>query len=151
LGRYYNVPRNNNNNDKSNLQSYFSELASLYNDNSKKPSLDWSKPAFGHKRTYLQKVLTNANKAIEKSTKFINKIKSKQLACVSRAKSIPENATIRKEYITCGKEMCELKHGPYYYAYWKDPESKKLKKKYIGDRMPTNKNSNDDSNNNLVL
>jgi hypothetical protein len=28
----------------------------------------------------------------------------------------------------CGKEMCEPKHGPYYYAYWKDPESKKLKK-----------------------
>jgi hypothetical protein len=29
-------------------------------------------------------------------------------------------------------------HGPYYYAYayWKDPESKKLKKKYIGDHMP---------------
>jgi hypothetical protein len=36
-----------------------------------------------------------------------------------RAKSIPENATIRKEYVKCGKEMCELKHGPYYYAYWK--------------------------------
>jgi hypothetical protein len=53
-----------------------------------------------------------------------------------RAKSIPENATIRKEYIKCGKEMCELKHGPYYYAYWKDPESKKLKKKYIGDPIP---------------
>jgi hypothetical protein len=24
------------------------------------------------------------------------------------------------------------RHGPYYYAYWKDPETKKLKKKYIG-------------------
>jgi hypothetical protein len=58
-----------------------------------------------------------ANKAIEKSTKFINKIKSRQLACVNRAKSIPENATIRKEYIKCGNEICEQKHGPYYYAY----------------------------------
>jgi hypothetical protein len=53
----------------------------------------------------LQKILVNANKAIEKSTKFINKIKSKQLAYANRAKSIPENATIRKEYIKCGKEM----------------------------------------------
>jgi hypothetical protein len=39
------------------------------------------------------------------------------------------------------------KHGPYFYAYWKDPESRKLKKKYIGDHMPKNKESNDDYNN----
>jgi hypothetical protein len=26
--------------------------------------------------------------------------------------------------------------GPYYYAYWKDPELKKLKKKYIGTFIP---------------
>jgi tRNA(Ser,Leu) C12 N-acetylase TAN1 len=44
-----------------------------------------------------KEVLANANKAIEKSTKFINKIKSRQLACANRAKSISENATIRKE------------------------------------------------------
>ena len=67
-----------------------------------------------------------------RATKFLNKIKSRQIACANRAKSIPENATIRKEYVKCGKEVCELKHGPYYYAYWKDSTSKKLKKKYIG-------------------
>jgi hypothetical protein len=27
----------------------------------------------------------------------------------------------------------------YYYAYWKDIESKKLRKKYIGDHIPKNK------------
>jgi hypothetical protein len=101
-------------------------------------SIDFSKPLFGTRKTSFQKVLANANKTIEKSTKFINKIKSRQLASADRAKSIPENATIRKEYIKCGKDMCELKHGPYYYAYWKDPESKKLKKKYIGDHIPKN-------------
>jgi hypothetical protein len=126
LGRYHNVSSDNNNNNKSNLQSYFRELASLYNDDSsKKPSLDWRKSPFGHKPTSLQKVLANANKAMEKSTKFIkfiNKIKSRQLACASRAKSIPGNATIRKEYIKCGKQMCEIEHRPYYYAYWKDPQ-----------------------------
>jgi hypothetical protein len=136
IGRYHNFHSNNNNNDKPNLQSYFRELESLYNDNSKKQSLDLSKPLLGHERTSLQKVLANANKAMEKSTKFINKIKSRHLACASRAISIPENATIRKEYIKCGKQICELEHGPYYYAYWKDPQSKKLKKKYIGDHMP---------------
>jgi hypothetical protein len=50
------------------------------------------------------------------------------------------NATIRKEYIKCSKPFCHRhKHGPYYYAYWKDPENKKLKKKYIGRHMPKNK------------
>jgi hypothetical protein len=78
-------------------------------------------------------------------------MKSKQLAYANRVISIPENATIRKEYIRCGKEMCEDKHGPYYYAYWKDRESKKLKKKYIGDHMPKEKKSNDDSPSNQVL
>jgi hypothetical protein len=45
--------------------------------------------------------------------------------------------------IKCGKQMCELRRRPYYYAYWKDPESKKLKKRYVGDYMPKNKESND--------
>jgi hypothetical protein len=99
----------------------------------------------------LQKVLANANKTTERATKFINKIKSRQLACVNRAKSIPENATIRKEYIKCGKENCQHKHGPYYYAYWKDPETKKLKKKYIGDHMAENKELRNDCNNNQIL
>jgi hypothetical protein len=70
------------------------------------------------------------------SINFINRMKSMQLACIERAKSIPENATLRKEYVKCGKETCEELHGPYYYAYWKDPENKKLKKKYIGTRAP---------------
>jgi hypothetical protein len=118
-----------------------SMASSLYEDNGPKSLVDWNKPLFGHKSSSLQKLLANANKAIERSTRLINKIKSRQLACANRAKSIPKNATIRKEYINCGKQMCELKHGPYYYAYWKDPESKKLKKKYIGDHIPNDKSA----------
>ena len=39
----------------------------------------------------------------------------------------------KKENIKCKKSNCYHKeHGPYYYAYWKDPITKKLKKKYIG-------------------
>jgi hypothetical protein len=49
------------------------------------------------------------------------------------------------------REICEHKHGPYYYGYWKDAESKKLKKKYIGDHMPTDKASSDDSYTNKKL
>jgi hypothetical protein len=55
----------------------------------------------------LQNVLENANKAIGKSTKFLNNIKSRQIAYAKRAKSIPESATSRKEYLKCGKEICE--------------------------------------------
>ena len=61
------------------------------------PLLYSNKTLFGHNLTSLQKVLENANKAIGKSTKFINKIKSRQIAYAKRAKSIPENATIKKK------------------------------------------------------
>ncbi len=47
--------------------------------------------------------------------------------------TFPTNHTIREEFVKCGKEYClQCPHGPYYYAYWKDIETKKLKKKYIG-------------------
>jgi hypothetical protein len=73
--------------------------------------LDWHKPLFGNKRTSLEKVLANANKAIEKSINFIDKIKSRQLGCANRAKSIPENATIRKEYISVEKRSVNKSMG----------------------------------------
>jgi hypothetical protein len=149
-GRYHNSSVNDNN-DCSGSQSYFDEPVSLYKDNSRKPLLDWDKPLFGHKSSSLQKLLAKANRTTERATRFINKIKSRQLACANRTKSIPENATIRKEYIKCGKEICQHEHGPYFYAYWKDPESKKLKKKYIGDHMPKNEELNDDCNNNHIM
>jgi hypothetical protein len=153
LGRYHNLSTNtNNDNGNFSSPSYFNELASFYEENSRKPLLDWDKPLFGQKPTSLEKVLANAKKIIERSTKFLNKIKSIQLACDNRAKSIPENATIRKEYIKCGKELCKQKHGPYYYAYRKDPESKKLKKKYIGDHVLKDKElGNDYVNDNHML
>ena len=52
------------------------------------------------------------------------------------SKSIPLNATIREEYIKCGKKNCNLRpHGPYYYAYWKvkshNGQKNKLEKKYL--------------------
>lgn len=50
--------------------------------------------------------------------------------------SIPKNSTIREEFVKCGKDNCnecpDVGHGPYYYAYWKDPKAKKLRKKYLG-------------------
>jgi hypothetical protein len=143
LGRYHNAYTRDNTDGNSSSQSHFNKLASLYEVRSRGSIVDWDKPLFEDKRSSLQKVLANAKKTTERATKFINKIKSRHLACANRAKSIPENAIIRKEYIKCEKQMCEIEHGPYYYAYLKDPESKKLKKKYIGDHMPSDKKSND--------
>jgi hypothetical protein len=106
--------------------SYFDALLSYYN------SIEWKLSRFRRRRTTIEKIIAHANK----TATFINKIKSRKLACANRAKSIPENATIREEYVKCGKELCKELHGPYYYAYWKDPENKKLKKKYVGTFMP---------------
>src|SRR5919198_6423837 len=93
---------------------------------------------FSRRHRSFEKIIAHTNK----TAKLINKIKLREIACITRAKSIPENATIRKEYIKCGKEFCEELHGPYYYAYWKDAELKKLKKKYIGTFMPDIKGEN---------
>jgi hypothetical protein len=55
------------------------------------------------------------------------KIRSEQLTSANNCRNLPTNTTIRKEYVRCGKLDCPSKHGPYYYAYWK--ENEKLKKK----------------------
>ena len=69
---------------------------------------------------------------ISKDTFGLTMIFWTQSECSNRAKSIPKNATIRKEYVKCGKVLgYHGKYGPYYYAYWKDSVTKKLKKKYI--------------------
>ena len=48
-------------------------------------------------------------------------------------REIPQNTTIRQEYIRCGNPDCEIRitliHS-YLYAYWK--QDKKLKKRYVG-------------------
>jgi hypothetical protein len=57
---------------------------------------------------------------------------------LQRYDEVPKNANISEEFIKCGKENCnDCPHGPYYYAYWKDTATKKLKKKYIGQFDPS--------------
>jgi hypothetical protein len=46
---------------------------------------------------------------------------------------IPQNATIRQEFVRCGNPDCQNLHGPYLYAYWK--QDKKLKKRYVGKNL----------------
>jgi hypothetical protein len=46
---------------------------------------------------------------------------------------IPSNATIKRQYVKCGKPHCQKKHGPYLYAYWK--EGNKTKSGYVGKKL----------------
>lgn len=59
----------------------------------------------------------------------------------NRLNALPRNATIREEFIKCGKEACnQCPHGIYYYAYWKNKtkgnNKSKLRKKYLGATDP---------------
>jgi hypothetical protein len=63
----------------------------------------------------------------------INKFQEMETRRVRIDSTLPPNHTIREEFIKCGKEFClQCPHGPYYYAYWNDAATKKLKKKYLG-------------------
>jgi hypothetical protein len=65
------------------------------------------------------------------------KIELEKIRSINNSRNLPGNVTIREEYVKCGKSDCSrCKHGPYYYAYWKD-DSGKLKKKYIGKYPPS--------------
>ncbi|HJT83514.1 MAG TPA: hypothetical protein VJ697_03440, partial [Nitrososphaeraceae archaeon] len=87
----------------------------------------------------LKKMREKAIFLIKESEKVLVKINSKTQTANRNFKVIPQNATIREEYVKCGKDFClRCKHGPYYYAYWRD-EKGKLKKKYIGRNDPSEK------------
>jgi hypothetical protein len=69
-------------------------------------------------------------KVKSEGVKSEGKIESEKIRSINNSRNLPNNATIREEYVRCGKSDCSRsKHGPYYYAYWKDDYGK-LKKKY---------------------
>jgi hypothetical protein len=83
-------------------------------------------------------LMEEGNKLIARAQSLDNKEKLIELECQLRSKSIPKNATIRREFVKCKRSNCyRQQHGPYYYAYWKDPETRRLKKKYIGSHYYT--------------
>lgn len=100
---------------------------------------------------YFQKLYARTGAVIEHSMNFLEELESKRQLVNENYKSIPDKATIREEYVKCGKKYCfRCKHGPYYYAYWKD-ENGKLKKKYIGRNNPRKEETKDGYNNNTDL
>jgi hypothetical protein len=105
--RHNNPSANDNNNNNNNVNSYSSSsydkwLKSFYEDMGWKPLFySWDKPSA-------------TTKAIDRAEKLLNKINISQTLATNRLKSIPQNATIRTEYIKCGKAGClHETHGPY--------------------------------------
>lgn len=87
-------------------------------------------------KIFFKKMFVKTELFIENSQQLLDKLNSKRESEIEKSKSIPDKATIREEYIKCGKEFClRCNHGPYFYAYLRD-DNGKLKKKYIGKRDP---------------
>jgi len=82
----------------------------------------------------LPKLIKRINKQLERTERFIARLESEKLTSTNNSRNLPSKATIREEYVRCGKWDSSCEHGPYYYAYWK--ENGKLHKKYIGKYPP---------------
>ncbi len=77
------------------------------------------------------------DRVMNEAQSSINKFKEIETRQSHIDSTIPPNHTIREEFVKCGKEFClQCPHGPYYYAYWRDFKTKKLKKKYVGQFKP---------------
>jgi hypothetical protein len=96
----------------------------------------WNDPEFISK--YSDRFFADIYALGEQTNHMIARINSQRELTSRNYKSIPSGATIRKEYVKCGNPPYGRKHGPYYYAYWRD-ENGKLRKKYIGKYDPRNK------------
>jgi hypothetical protein len=85
-------------------------------------------------------VFSDASNTMGKSRNFFGRLNKLKETSRKNYESVPENATIRTEYIKCGNYSCRrCKHGPYYYAYWR--QKGKRYKKYLGKYDPRDKNS----------
>jgi hypothetical protein len=95
------------------------------------------------------RALIEADRRIEKQKRFFKRMEDAKTSSIQKFNDLPRNATIRKEYVKCGKNDCKISHGPYYYGYWKEKviinsnndttaAAWKLKKKYIGSYLPLN-------------
>lgn len=67
-----------------------------------------------------------------KISNLLRKKENSEYDFIQNILSLPVKAFIKCEYVKCGKTNCDQDHGPYYYGYWKDNKTKKLRKKYLG-------------------
>lgn len=85
---------------------------------------------------YFKVFESGVGKSIESLEKSISNLESNVVTVNGTSIPFPANATVREEFVKCGKLFCHrCPHGPYYYAYWRD-ENRKLRKKYLGTNKP---------------
>jgi hypothetical protein len=97
----------------------------------------WNDPEFVSK--YKDRFFADIYALGEQTNHMVARINSQKDLTSRNYKSTPPGATITKEYVKCGTHSrYRCKHGPYYYAYWRD-ENRKLRKKYIGKYDPRDK------------
>jgi hypothetical protein len=68
----------------------------------------------------IARTLVEADRRLERHRRFIKRMEDAKALSTQRFNILPTNATIRKEYVKCGKNDCRMSHGPYYYGYWKE-------------------------------
>ncbi len=104
---------------------------------------------------YIERILDKSNRiirnAIFDTAELFKDLNSDFQTSEKNLKSVPSKATIREEYVKCGKLYCKTLHGPYYYGYWRDNDrkNKKLCKKYIGKVDPRQRNNDKEVNRNV--
>jgi hypothetical protein len=95
----------------------------------------WNDTEFVSK--YSNRLFADGYALVNETKNMLARLKTLEALSSTNYNSIPSTATIREEYVKCGKPYCSTcEHGPYYYGYWK--ENGKLKKKYIGKYDPRN-------------
>jgi hypothetical protein len=88
----------------------------------------------------IYKVISEGYKTINNFRDSVNRRNKLKQTSRTNYELVPKKATIRKEYIKCSNYYCRrCKHGPYYYAYWRDQG--KRYKKYLGKYDPRNNES----------
>jgi hypothetical protein len=53
----------------------------------------------------LYRALKHADRRIERANKFLRKTQTAKARSIENTKSVPENATIREEYVKCGNHF----------------------------------------------
>ncbi len=82
---------------------------------------DKEKPSFLLPSHYCDENDDNTNDKLKYIQIKIKQFKETEKLSKDRLNSIPKNATIREEFVKCGKVKCnQCPHGSYYFAYWKE-------------------------------
>jgi hypothetical protein len=113
-----------------------SDFSSTFDDNSIFKPIPWPKL-----KKKIDRLISRAEKLAARveseKVRSIARARKEELTATHNSNCIPSNATIREEYVKCGRSNCsQSKHGPYFYAYWKDGNGN-LRKKYIGKYRPS--------------